>query len=140
MARPQKPADARADVRITVRLTASEAASLNAAAAAAGRSVSEHIRQVALTAPAYRRRRHASANQQALTQLVGALGKVGSNVNQLARLANLGGWPEAEALGRALDDLAQIRGDIAAALGKPPPPAAKAVATVQDAFVEAHGP
>ena len=57
MARPQKPADARADVRITVRLTASEAASLNAAATAAGRSVSEHIRQVALTAPAYRRRR-----------------------------------------------------------------------------------
>ena len=28
---------------------------------------------------------------------------------------------KAEALGRALDDLAQIRSDIAAALGKPPP-------------------
>ena len=46
------------------------------------------------------------------------IGMIGSNVNQLARKANMGSWPEAEALQHAQQDIRMIRDQLMRALGR----------------------
>ncbi len=76
---------------LQVRLTPEEAAPIAAAAQAAGLSVSGYARQTLLGQPTPRTQRAApSADVQALARLLGQLGKVGGNLNQLAKLAHHG--------------------------------------------------
>ena len=118
MARPHKPAADRADVRVTVRFTADEAHAVTAKAHAGELSLSELLRRAVLTMPQARRRRAAPApGKPELAQLLGAVGRIGSNVNQLARVANQGGWPEAQAIEASIADIAWMRAELMRALG-----------------------
>lgn len=66
-----------------------EAAQIKKLAEDLGRSVSETLREATLNAKIRRPRKQLpSPDRQVLAQLTGQLGKVGSNLNQIARHAN----------------------------------------------------
>ncbi|PKP85778.1 MAG: hypothetical protein CVT80_00715 [Alphaproteobacteria bacterium HGW-Alphaproteobacteria-2] len=69
-----------------------------------------------------RAQRRVPADAQAMRQVLGHLGKTGSNLNQIARYLHTGGIPETVLpdIREALSDLARLRGLIYAALGKDP--------------------
>lgn len=86
----RKLADAR-EKFVAVRCSAAEHAALTAAAAQAGLSVGAFLRATALGRPGPRAVRRATVETEALARLLGEFGKLGSNVNQLARVANTNG-------------------------------------------------
>ncbi len=82
-----------------------------------------------------RAQRRIPADSAALRQILGHLGKTGSNLNQIARYLHTGGAPETVLpdLREALADFAHIRSLIYDALGKEPdsaPAAASAPAPI----------
>ena len=84
---------------LSIRLPDDERAELKARAEREGLSVSGYFRTVAFNTP--RRSRRPSANDQLLAKLMAAMGKIGSNVNQLAHQAHLGSWPDSRAIDAA---------------------------------------
>ena len=69
-----------------------------------------------------------SVVEQELARLMAAIGRIGSNVNQLARMANAGSWPDSRLLKQACDDIRIMRDTLIRAFGMtppddPPPPA-----------------
>jgi hypothetical protein len=104
---------------ITVRLTPAEYARLQAQAEGTQVELSTLARAVLLDAAISRRaRRVASADQQQLARLLAALGKLGSNLNQMARQANTTGELASVASLRQIgQELAQIRLLLVEALG-----------------------
>jgi hypothetical protein len=82
MGRFKKAAEVRRGIRLHIRLTAEEHTRLNEQAAERGLTVSDLIRTTALnTKP---RLRKADPERAALIKGLGELGKIGSNVNQIA--------------------------------------------------------
>lgn len=61
-------------------------------------------------------------NEVELGKLMGAIGKIGSNTNQLARQANAGSWPDSRLLHEACADVRWMRDAVMRALGIIPPP------------------
>ena len=114
----RKLADARNKVTHE-RWSAAEYETLATAAEQAGLPVGAYIRSLVLGAPGPRSRRRPFADQEALARLLGELGRIGSNVNQLARVANSGGSLPAEPrLAAILDELAALRDATMKALGR----------------------
>lgn len=109
-----------------IRLTKDERARLEREAA--GAPLGTYIKAKALGAPPLRLRRNglAVADRQALAKALALLGqsRLSSNLNQLARLANIGALPmtaETEAeLAAALADVRTVRRLLVAALGLKP--------------------
>ena len=93
---------------VAVRCTAAEYATIEAAAAQAGQPVGSYLRAVALGSPGPRAARRPVPQRVELAQVLGQLGRVGGNVNQLAKAFNVDGDAP------AVDELATIRADIAA--------------------------
>ena len=77
--------------KVDTRWDTIEYASLDAAARAAGLSRGGYIRALVLGCPGPRARRSPSIEIEALADATAALHKVGSNVNQIARILNAGG-------------------------------------------------
>jgi hypothetical protein len=77
-----------------IRLTPAERAELNRRAEAAGMSVAAYVRHQALGAAGPRSGRRLSIDAVLIRQLIGQLGYVGNNLNQLTRLANMGDLEE----------------------------------------------
>lgn len=102
--------------RLTARFTAQEADLLAAKAAQAGISRSAFIRFAALDTPPPRSKRAPSLDEKLLVQALAQLGKIGSNVNQLAYYAHLGKF-QTNSLDMALRDLADARLVLMQALG-----------------------
>ena len=76
---------------LQVRLTPEERAQVAAAASASGLSLSGYARETLLGEPTPRTQRAAPTPEaEALARLLGQLGKVGANLNQLAKLGNQG--------------------------------------------------
>jgi len=93
----------RATDRVTFRLLPAERASVEARADAAGLSLGGYIRSLLFAAPLMRSRRRPSIQVLTLARLLAELNKIGSNINQLARCANMGtipDWPEIRAAQR----------------------------------------
>jgi uncharacterized protein (DUF1778 family) len=86
MPRPLKTITERRCKRLEIRLTDAEEQLLKAIAADGGLSISEHIRKVALGSKP--RVVKASPERAAFIQGLAALGKMGSNVNQIAKALN----------------------------------------------------
>jgi uncharacterized protein (DUF1778 family) len=114
----------RRNIPLAVRFTEAERDSLNRAAQAAGLTLSDHIRRAALPEappPAARPKRAASRpsvkDADKLATLLAAVGRIGNNVNQLARVANAGSWPEARELHEAAADIQWMRHTLMQALG-----------------------
>lgn len=103
---------------VQVRLTDEEHAALAERAERAGLSAGAFVRAVALGAPGPRAVRRPPVEKAELARLLGQIGRVGSNVNQLARLANAGGWPGAAELDAMAADVAAMRAAVLSALGR----------------------
>jgi hypothetical protein len=104
---------------IAVRCSENEHAAISEKAAQAGFSVGAFLRNLALGDAGPRAVRRPPVERKELSRLLGHLGKVGSNVNQLARGFNqtgvLPGFPE---LLTARDDIRAMRDALMKALGR----------------------
>jgi len=105
---------------ITVRLTPGERATIDGAAERAGLTCGSYLRQVALGAPTPRQVRRPPVERRELARLLGELGRVGNNINQLARIVNSGEEVEVKELTEALAALSPVRDAILQALGRDP--------------------
>lgn len=101
----------------TVRLTEREADLVGQIVERTGLSAAALVRRALLDAPPAARR--PSAEDKAVVRLMGALGKIGSNVNQLAGHAEMNCFDDdtAESIHYAVRDLAELRFVCMQALG-----------------------
>ncbi len=116
---------------VSFRLTDAEADHVDAAAAAMTprrsrqdwcRAASLHVAKAKVPSPPPPRRnpprRLPKADVQALSKVLAAVGKVGGNVNQIAKVANAAGQlPEIGELARVRAVLEEMRDDLRRALG-----------------------
>jgi Mobilization protein NikA len=104
---------------ISVRCTAEERATIDAAATQAGLSVGAYLRALAFGSPGPRAVRRPPIEREELARLLGLLGKLGSNVNQIARAVNmtrnLPSWSE---LAEIRHDIGLMRAALMKALGR----------------------
>lgn len=111
--------DARTRVIPPIRCSEQEQAAIKAAADRAGLAVGAYMRAAALGDAGPRAVRRPPIERKELGRLLGHIGKIGSNVNQLAhgfnRTGFLPGFPELLA---ARQDLRQMRDALMKALGR----------------------
>ena len=104
----------------TVRLTGEERAELERRAERAGLSLGGYFKSAAFNTPPPPQSRRPPADRTELAKLLAAIGRIGNNINQLARVANAGSWPESKELGKACTDIKSIRTALMTALGVDP--------------------
>ncbi len=105
---------------LPIRFSKEERAVLDDAADRAGLTPSSYARQALLGAPAPRQVRRPPVERRELAKLLGEAGKIGSNLNQLAKAANSGVLVYAGDLDAALAGLQELRDAILRALGREP--------------------
>jgi hypothetical protein len=105
---------------LRIRLTTTERATIAAAAERGGLSVAGYARSVLLSAPPVRQARRPPVERLELARLLAELGRVGSNVNQIARALNAGGDLGQEGLTAALADINDMHDAVLTALGRAP--------------------
>lgn len=105
---------------LRIRLTEAERATVSEAAERAGLSLAGYARAVLLAAEPLRQSRRPPATKAELAVILGQLGKIGSNVNQLARASNSETVIAAGELAAASAAILEIRDAIMAALGREP--------------------
>jgi len=113
MARPSENLSA----RITIRLKPEELAQLKADADSAAVDIATLARAQILNAPIPKRRYRRSVDHEKLADVLQALGKLGTNLNQIAKVANSTGnlthFRDAKLLKNLLEE---IRDEVRAAL------------------------
>lgn len=102
--------------QILVRLTEEELAALDAKADRAGMPRAAFLRAAALDSAGPRAKRRPPVDQVALRQLLGELGRIGNNLNQLTRAANTGIDLDHAALKSSLKAISDMRAAVIAAL------------------------
>ena len=90
MAPKKKPKELKRQNNITVKLTDIELELLNQKAEMAGTSKAEYLRNLLIGTP-MKVRYEIVADMQDLRKLAGEYGKIGSNLNQIAKYFNTGG-------------------------------------------------
>ncbi|MGS3139816.1 MobC family plasmid mobilization relaxosome protein [Aeromonas sanarellii] len=107
---------------IYARVTPDEKTAFLVRADKAGMAAAAFARAALVGDSGPRAQRRLPVDSAALRQVLGHLGKTGSNLNQIARYLNTGGGAETVLpdLREALDDLARIRSLIYDALGREP--------------------
>lgn len=105
---------------LPVRLAADERAAVEAAAERAGLTVSSYARQAMLGAPAPRQVRRPPVEKRELVRLLGEVGKIGGNLNQLSKAVNTGVLVYGGDLDAALAGVREVRDAILRALGRVP--------------------
>jgi hypothetical protein len=110
---------------VACRLSDDEREVLRANANKAGLAVGAFLRAVGTGNAGPRAQRRPPADHLALRQILGNLGRIGNNINQIARALNAGAQAHIPELPQALAALLEIRDAIFAALGMTPssPPA-----------------
>jgi hypothetical protein len=103
---------------VQTRCDAAELAAITAGAARAGMSVGAYVRHQAIGTAGPRAVRRPQVDRAALAVVLAALGRYGSNVNQLARLANVGEIPAREDLAEAAAATREMRDALMRALGR----------------------
>ena len=104
------------DRTVTVRLTEDEHASLASLSSRSGLAAGAFMRAAAFGDSGPRAQRRPPVDHQALRQILGHCGRIGNNLNQIAKHMNAGGQPEMEELREALTAYRDIRTAILAAL------------------------
>jgi len=102
-----------------VRLTEKEFAHIAALAETAGWSLAATFRAAALGNPGPRSHRRPSADEAILRQVLGQFGRIGNNLNQIAKHLNKGQRASVPELDTALSAHIEIRNAILKALGLP---------------------
>ena len=105
---------------LTIRFSPDERASIDDAADRAGLTPGSYARQVLLGAPAPRQVRRPPIERRELARLLGEIGHVGSNLNQIAKAANSGDGVDVRALDWTLNALLGVRDAVLKALGREP--------------------
>ena len=108
-------------IAVTTRYDLDEFAELDNAASKAGLTRASYQRVQSLSHPKTRSTRRAPIERELLARLLGQIGKIGSNLNQIARDANLGLGVRAE-LASVLGELRNLIPPLMRALGRAPPP------------------
>ena len=90
MTRPQKETDMKREHRVTIRLTDTEFSIIENAATQAEMSISEYMRTQTMEGKV-NARFEIVADVNQIKKLIGEFGKIGSNLNQVARYFNQGG-------------------------------------------------
>jgi len=105
-----------------VRLTLEERAAAEEAARRAGVSVASFARGQMLGGPPPRAARRPPVEKEKLALVLAQLGKIGSNLNQIARASNMGLFTtgDYEALKEEVQGLTAARGALMDALGRTP--------------------
>jgi hypothetical protein len=85
----------------------------------AGLPLSALLRRALFDTPLPRAARRPTINHQAVARLLGELGKIGTNINQLAKHANAGRYQQ-DSIELALRDLMELRTACMQALGREP--------------------
>ena len=104
---------------MTVRLTDDERATIASDADRSGLMLGSYVRLTLLGAPTPRQIRRPPIERRELARLLGELGHVGANLNQLAHHANTGMPVERGDIERALASLSEMRDAVLSALGRP---------------------
>lgn len=105
---------------LTARFDETEFEVVATAAEKAGLTVSSYARETLLGAPAPRQVRRPPVERKELARLLGELGKVGGNLNQIAKAAHTGILVYGGEIDTALGSLAEVRNAILSALGREP--------------------
>jgi len=104
---------------ISVRCTAKERAKIDETATQAGLSIGAYLRALALGTAGPRAVRRPPIERKELARLLGHLGKVGSNLNQLAHAFNRDRMaPELAELTAIRQQVGELRDALMAALGR----------------------
>lgn len=103
-----------------VRFTEEEYAAIEGKADKAGIASAAFLRAAALGDPGPRAQRRPPADHQALRRILGELGRVGNNLNQIAHRLNAGERAHMPDLAQALAAYLEIRNAIFDALGMKP--------------------
>ena len=104
---------------LSVRFNEQEAETVRKLADRAGLSTGALVRHALFNTPPPRAARRPTVNHKAVAQLLGQLGKIGTNINQLAKQANAGRYQE-NTIELALRDLMELRTACLQALGREP--------------------
>jgi hypothetical protein len=112
--------------QVKTRMTEAEHAVFLARADKAGMASAAFLRAAAIGDAGPRAQKRVPADASVLRQVLGHIGKTGSNLNQISRYLHTGGEAQTVLpdIREALADLARIRGLIYDALGKEPDAAA----------------
>ena len=105
---------------LTVRLSEDERAAIDEAAERAGLMPGSYAREALLGKPAPRQVRRPAVERKELARLLGQVGHIGGNLNQLAKAANSGVVVYEGEIDAALRGLAEVRDAILLALGRAP--------------------
>ena len=105
---------------LTVRLSQDERAAIEAAADKAGLTAGSYARQAMLGAPQPRQVRRPPVERKELARLLGEIGKVGGNLNQLTKAVHTGVLIYEGELDAALAGIIEVRNAILKALGREP--------------------
>jgi hypothetical protein len=108
---------------LSIRLPPDERAELEARAERAGLSIGGYFRSAVLDAPWPRVTRRPTVDHQLLARVLDAFrhSHIAGNINQLAKAANEGSWPDSRIIEQIRDDIRMIRNMLLRALGFTPP-------------------
>ncbi len=109
----------RRNTSIMVRVTPQERDAIDALSMQKGLTLAAFLRAAALGDPGPRARSRIPVDEALLRQLLGQIGKVGGNLNQIAKRLNSGGVAAASEVWAALADYRELRQAILAALRTP---------------------
>ena len=101
----------------SIRLSDDERAEIVRRADAAGLSIGGYWKSAVFNLPPPRQSHRPSVDRVELAKLLGQLGRVGNNINQLARTLNAEGSVEIPELTQALKELTDMREAVMIALG-----------------------
>ncbi len=105
--------------RIAVRLTDDDHSFLEQSAKEAGLSVGAFLRTIALGTAGARAVKRPPIERKQLAKLLGEIGKLGSNVNQIAKWANTDrAAPSRAEIARMCEDIAAMRAEVMKALDR----------------------
>ena len=108
------------DRHITIRLSSEERAIVDTAAERAGLTPGSYARRTLLGAETPRQVRRPPVERRELVRLLGELGKIGGNLNQIAKAVNSGALVYGGEIDAGLGSLQEVRNAILTALGRAP--------------------
>ena len=122
--RDWKKVNRRSRHQVNIRLSEAERTELEGIAARLNVSMAGYVKSTAFGRPIPRASRRPDAVSADLRQLLGLMGKLGSNANQIARACNLGSLDDYRIAKASLlqiqEELTQMRADLIRALGGEP--------------------
>ena len=110
MTRPQKESDMKREHRVTIRLTDTEFSIIENTAEQADMSISEYMRKQIMEGQV-NTKFEVVADVKEIKKLIGELGKIGSNLNQIARYFNQGGIISSE-MRKSLRDIYEMKYEV----------------------------